>query len=122
MDESVAVGMRLMGIPEEQIQAELAKAKKDKDNPAFDFEVYEDCWRSVMLFLRVQTQWLWKVHSRPAGFGSLVWSVRTGLNYSGVESALRMGGLRRSEWPGLLDDLQVMEAAVLEAESQAAVR
>ena len=116
MDEGVAEGLRRMNVPEEQIQAQLAKAKKDVDDPDFDFEVHEDCWRAVMLFLRVKTQWLWRVQSRPAGMGAMVWSVRSGLNYPAVESAMRMGGVKRSEWAELLDDLQVMEAAVLAAQ------
>lgn len=116
MDEGAAEGLRKMGVPEDQIAAQLAKAQADVDNPAFDFEVHEECWRSVMLFKTVSTQWVWRAHSRPAGFGALVYSVRTGLNYAGVESALRMGGVRRSEWPALLEDLQVMEQAVLAAQ------
>lgn len=118
LDDSAAEGLRKMGVPEEQIQAQLAKAKKDVDDPDFDFEVHEDCWRAVMLFLRVKTQWLWRVQSRPAGMAAMVYSVRSGLNYPGVESAMRMGGVKRSEWGALLDDLQVMEAAVLAADAQ----
>jgi len=33
----------------------------------------------------------------------------TGLDYGGVESALRMAGTPRREWPQLFGDLQVME-------------
>lgn len=117
VDDSVAEGLRKMGVPEDQIAAQLAKAQKDVEDPRFDFEVYEECWRTVMLFLKVRNQWLWRVHSRPAGFGALVYSVRVGLNYQAVESTLRMVGVPRREWAQLLEELQVMEEAVLKAEA-----
>lgn len=110
--------MRLMNVPEDQIQKALANAQAEKDAPEFDFEVYEDCWRSVKLFQKVSSQWIWRVRSKPHGFGTLVWSVRAGLNFPAVESALRMGGVRRSEWAQLFDDLVVMEQAVLVAEAE----
>jgi hypothetical protein len=118
VDEEVAAGMRLMKIPEDQIQQALAKAAAEKDAPEFDFEVYEDCWRSVKLFERVGTQWTWRVRAKPHGFGAAMWSVRAGLNYHAVESALRMGGVKRGEWAQLFDDLVVMERAVLRAEAE----
>lgn len=113
----MAAGMRLMQIPEDQIQKALGKAAAEKEEPGFDYEVYEDCWRSVKLFQRVSTQWTWRVRAKPAGFGAAMWSVRAGLNYQGVESALRMGGVKRSEWAQLFEDLGVMEQAVLVAEA-----
>ena len=117
LDESAAEGLRKMGVPEEQIDAQLARGQKDVDDPAFDFEVHEDCWPSVMFFLKVQTQWLWMVQSRPAGLGVMVWSVRAGLNYPAVESALRMEGVKRRKWAKLLADLRLIETAVLSADA-----
>lgn len=65
------------------------------------FEVLPENWDIVMTFMRLQTQW-----KHGAMGGTL------GLDYPGVESALRMMELwgRRGE---LFDGIQIMEAAAL---------
>lgn len=119
LNESAAEGLRRMKVPEEQIQAQLARAQQDVDNPAFDFEVHPDCWDAVMLFCKVSTQWIWRTRSRQAGLAVATWSERAGLNYPGVESGLRMAGVPRRQWPELFEDFGVMEQAILEAIAEA---
>jgi hypothetical protein len=111
VDEGVAAGLRVMGVSEADI---AAAAADERPAPLVDFEVYADCWDSVMLFDSLGTQWVWVA---VVGLGSTP-AVRSGLNYAAVESAMRMKGIRRALWPDLLADLQVMEHAVLEAEKE----
>jgi hypothetical protein len=118
VDDDVADGLRRLGVSEEQIEEALEVARADElEAQGYDYQVHEDCWQSVLLFLRVGTQWDWLQKAKPAGMGVVMWSERAGLNYSRVESALRMGGVERSEWAGLFEDLRAMEVAVLEAEA-----
>jgi hypothetical protein len=112
VDDDVAEGMRAMGASEACIEAEQ-KANAAAAPPVdMDFEVYEDCWESVMFFLAVQTQWVW------VG-GGMERPRREGLSYPGVESAARLGGVRRSLWPALFADLRVIELEVLAAQGDA---
>lgn len=64
-----------------------------------DFEVDADNWETVTMFTRVQTQWRY-------GFAG-----PTGLDYSGVESCLRMADVTNT--PALFGGLQIMEVAAL---------
>lgn len=66
-----------------------------------DLEIEPDNWATVMLFLRVQTQWR-------HGFNG-----PTGLDYPGVEATMRMARIARTV--ELFDGLQVMEFAALKA-------
>lgn len=59
----------------------------------------QESWR---LFQRLQSQWTVGV----AG--------ATGLNYAGIESALRLMGIKGSKRSELFADIQVMEEATLE--------
>ena len=68
---------------------------------AVDLEIEPDNWETVMLFLRVQTQWR-------HGFNG-----PTGLDYQGVEAAMRMARVARTV--ELFEGLQVMEFAALKA-------
>jgi hypothetical protein len=63
--------------------------------------VWEDNWQSVEMFLRLQTQWR-------VGMSGLI-----GLDYGAAEWLFRMYAV--AEPASLLEDLQVMEAAVLAA-------
>ncbi len=65
------------------------------------FEVWEENWPAVDLFLRVQTQWR-------VGMNGPV-----GLDYGAVEWVLRL--YEAQEPRAVLEDLQIMEAAVLAA-------
>lgn len=55
------------------------------------------------LFCELRTQW------REA------WRGKTGLDYAGVESHLRLAGTPRRDWPALFADLRTMERSALDA-------
>lgn len=59
----------------------------------------QESWR---VFQRLQSQWM-------VGVGGA-----TGLNYSGIESALRLMGIKGRKRSELFADIQVMEEATLE--------
>jgi len=63
--------------------------------------VWEDNWQCVEMFLRLQTQWR-------VGMSGLI-----GLDYGAAEWLFRLYAV--TEPASLLEDLQVMEAAVLAA-------
>ena len=67
-----------------------------------DFEVWPDNWPVVELFLRCQTQWR-------VGVNGLV-----GLDYGAVSWVLRLYATE-DQHRAMLEDLQVMESAVLTA-------
>ena len=79
--------------------AELADAAGDE--PAEQhFGVWEENWETVLIFLRLSTQW------RYGGMGGAI-----GLDYPALESVLRMRRVKnRGE---MLDQLRVMERAAL---------
>ncbi|MFZ9654547.1 MAG: DUF1799 domain-containing protein [Limnohabitans sp.] len=80
--------------------AEKIAASAPKD----DFEVWEENWPTVEMFLRIQTQW------RVAGGMGAAY---VGLDYQAVAW---MFSLYNVEQPRqMLEDLQVMEAAALTA-------
>jgi hypothetical protein len=65
-----------------------------------DFEVWEENWEAVQMFLRCQTQW------RTGGMGGAV-----GLDYGAVAWLFRLH--RVKDQRALLEDLQIMEGAIL---------
>lgn len=69
------------------------------EQPPEDFEVFEENWPAVEMFLRLQTQW------RTTMNGLL------GLDYGAVAWLLRLYEVEDPR--ALLEDLQVMEAAAL---------
>jgi hypothetical protein len=73
-----------------------------RETPHEDFEVWPENWDAVQMFLRCQTQW------RTAGMGGVL-----GLDYVAVSWLLRLYRVRDQR--AVLEDLQTMEAAVLEA-------
>ena len=82
------------GAPQEVIDA---LAQED-----VELEVEKDCWETVMLFMRVQTQWRYS-------FGG-----PSGLDYTAVFET--MDRLRVSDAEGhIFEGLQVMEVAALRA-------
>ena len=105
-----------MGVSEEDIEAMLAQqAEREAETArqagiAEDFEIYEDNWDSWQFFLVVQTQWVFRGMS----------GQRSGLNYAGVESGMRLSGLPRVRWPAVLTDLRTLEYGVLEADAELA--
>jgi len=94
-------------VPEDQIAAAAAaeRAASEQDGEQTDgVGVWPDNWRAVRLFLAVETQWRVAL-----GFGV---SVHSGLDYSGVEAAMRR--LKIDDEDGeLFADLQEMERAAL---------
>ena len=71
-----------------------------EQEPEKDFEVWEENWIAVDLFLRVQTQW------RVGGLGTL-----TGLCYADVLSLGRL--LEIPNLSEVFEDLQVLEVTSL---------
>jgi hypothetical protein len=69
------------------------------EQPSLDYEVWEENWPAVEMFLRCQTQW------RTTMNGVL------GLDYGAVAWILRLYEVEDPR--ALLEDLQVMEAAAL---------
>lgn len=67
--------------------------------PEGDFEVWEENWPAVEMFVRAQTQW------RTSMSGLI------GLDYGAVAWLLRLYAVKNPR--ALLEDLQVMEAAAL---------
>lgn len=70
-----------------------------EQEPEGDFEVWEENWPAVEMFLRCQTQWR-------TTMGGLL-----GLDYGALAWLLRLYEVEDQR--SLLEDLQVMEAAVL---------
>lgn len=77
---------------------EIAKAVEEA-SPTQDFEVLEENWPAVSMFLRLQTQWV-------PSMGGLL-----GLNYQSVDFLFRIEGTENQR--ELLADFQVMEVAAL---------
>ena len=74
--------------------------------------VYPENFPVWSLFVGLQTQWL-----IVAGMGG---AHHIGMPYPAVESALRLRGTPRREWPGLFADLRVLEVAWLAEKSRLA--
>jgi hypothetical protein len=66
---------------------------------ARDFEIWEDNWEIVAMFMRMQTQWI-------VGF-----SGATGLNYPSLEYLCRLYSVK--DPVTVFEGVQVMEAAAL---------
>lgn len=113
MDDGVIAGLRFFGASEEDIAREAKKHQVQAQEEA-EFDVYEDCWESLQVFLMAQTNWLY----RNVGFGSQ----RVGLARQGLESTLRMAGIPRSKWTDIFSDLREIELAVLQADAEMAER
>ena len=73
-----------------------------KDVPPV-FEVFQDNWEVVKLFLRLITQWRYSQ------------GVRLGLNYQSIEFLFRAEKINSDEWSDYLDGIQIMEMKALEA-------
>lgn len=110
--------MRAAGATEADIaQVVTERGEATPDDPDEDdaddasaFAVEPDNWDNWLIFLAVSTQWVWA----SMGMGG---AARVALNYSAVESALRMQGIKRKRWPGVFADLRHIELAVLKADN-----
>ena len=104
VDDGVAQGLMRLGVAAAQVEkAQKLDASVPDARP--DFEVHEDCWDSVMLFLAMQTQWVYVAGK----FGREV----VGLNYQALEAVMRLKAMARKRWPALFEDMRLMEDEVL---------
>ena len=85
--------LKALGASEEQIAAAQLEAVKH------NFEVWEENWEAVMMFLRMQTQW-------NVGMSGLI-----GLNYQALETLIRLYHVK--EPVELFEKVQVIERAAL---------
>lgn len=120
VDEGLRKSLRAAGASPQDIEAVVAergaaKAKTAADEEAEAFAVEPDNWDNWLIFLSVSTQWVW------ASFG-MGGAARVALNLPGVESGLRMQGIKRKRWPAVFADLRVIEQAVLVAENEMRAR
>lgn len=92
MDERESDLLALGATPEQIAAAGLRPVKKD-------FEVLEENWETVMIFLKMQTQW----NVSMAGL--------TGLNYSALDYLSRLYSVK--DPVSLFEGIQVMELAAL---------
>jgi hypothetical protein len=76
-----------------------AIAKLQSRKQSKDFEVWEENWDIVIMFLRMSTQWI-------SGFNGA-----TGLNYQSLEWLCKLYAVK--DPMAMLDGIQVMEMAVL---------
>ncbi len=95
MDDAVRAQFAALGV---SVKEEAAPREERH------FEVMEENWASVVLFLSLATQW--RMHFGPRGHA--VW---LGLDYSAAESLMRIE--RVQDRPGMMRDLRIMEAAAL---------
>ena len=65
--------------------------------------IWPDNWAPLNVFRRLMTQW------QPAGMGGFV-----GLRYESLAIILRVSAVPRSDWPDVVDCVQVMERRALE--------
>jgi hypothetical protein len=123
VDDGLVQSLRLAGATEAdiaQVVAERGEAPPDEPDEegaddASAFAVEPDNWDNWLIFLSVSTQWVWA----SMGMGG---AARVALNYSAVESALRMQGIKRKRWPGVFADLRHIEQAVLVADNDMRAR
>lgn len=90
----MAADLAVMGGGQDVIQA------VQEASPTTDFEVWPENWPTVVMFMRLQTQWT------PSMGGVL------GLNYQSVEFLFRIEGVENQR--EMLADLQIMEGAALQ--------
>lgn len=102
---SVAEDLRRQGIPEESI-ATLAKAMEAAPEERV-IEVEAENLDAWMVFQTLATQWV-KAY---VGMEGVV--VFQGLNYLGVDVAIRMQGYRGQKARDIFQDIQVMEFTAL---------
>lgn len=110
MNDDLAASLQKFGMSQADIEAQQEKEKAEARAVTHDFEVYADCWDSVRFFLRVQTQWLFAA----GGLGAM----RMGLDNTAIEATMRMLGVKRKDQIALLDDVQLMEMAVLDVDAE----
>jgi hypothetical protein len=114
VDDEFAKGLRKFRVSEADIEVRRNAEMVQSVNTRADFEVHEDVWDSWLFFLRVRRQWRYVAVS--AGMG--VTSVRIGLDWPGIESLIRLSRVRSAQWEQLVDDLLLIEEAVLQVDGE----
>lgn len=112
-----AQGLRWIGVSEDQIAQAVAADQARQHEAAEPYGIWAENWATWQLFLGLSTRWQYLRLTMAAPMGGAVNRlVRQGLPRPEIESAARMAGVPRRQWPELLADLQAMEQAVLEAD------
>lgn len=93
-NDDFAEDLRAWGVDSE----EAKKLLEDTSDPVF--EVDQENWDALVLFMRCQTQWT------VGGMGQ-----RVGLNYPGVECVARLSAVELT--PDRFDQLQLLEMTVI---------
>lgn len=107
VDDSIVEAMRAQGAPPEDIARVQAIAQQaEPEHKAFG--IWRDNARTFECFHNLRTQWTFA--------GSMV-PQRMGLNYAGVQAYLALNQPRRFH-RSLMQDLQLMEIAVLQADAE----
>lgn len=71
-----------------------------------DIELWPDNEPAVMVLVQMGTQWR-------VGMGGPV-----GLDYAALPFVMRVSGIPRADWPGIFEDLRVLENAALKTMSE----
>lgn len=85
-------------------EAEIERHRQQLAEAAEESALWPDLLPVFRVFSSLSSQWRTSV--MPSG--SIYWQ---GIDYGVVPGVLRMMGIARKDWPGLFDDLRVMEHA-----------
>lgn len=114
-DANVVAGLRFFGFSEESIAAQVNAQPAAPAAVDEDFEVYQDCWESVLFFLKVRRLWVCLPRMVPLGMAVGYVQDPHHLDRCEVEAEMNMQGIARKARAALLADLRVMEEAALAA-------
>jgi len=90
-----------------QYQQELAQEEELGEEE--DFGVFPENWEALLLFFDASSQWRYRLVATNTGFIN----VRTGLDYTALESLMRMR--RVKDKADVFDRIRTLESAALEA-------
>jgi hypothetical protein len=101
-----------MGEPKREAQSDLAAlgapaeliAQLEEASRPADFEVFQENWETVQVFLRLNTQWRYL-----AGYSQ---ATCLGLDYNSMDFVFKILGIKKRR--EVFDGLQIMEAAALD--------
>jgi hypothetical protein len=112
LDRNIIDGYRALGAPPDviaQLEEQLSEQERADEEARSTCYIHEDNWRTWLFYLSVETQWIYR------GLDGR----RAGLNTAAIEASARMQGiLRPRRQRELLNDLRIIEAAVLEADAK----
>lgn len=81
----------------------MAIAEREDNDDESEFEVFQENWQAVMVFVRLRRCW------RIDRFTNIC----DGLDRLAIESTLRMMGIKKRKRPEILQKLEIMEDAAL---------